>query len=131
MSGSKKFEMLCIIGCVVALCLGMLGGSSVSAQEPTAPPTIMQPPVLVPPSVVVAPPVMTQFQNYQIFLVRLLKLNAEIEAITLRIQVHEVMAALDPNDPFIQFDLQMLYFQLGMMQMELTEVRAALDYLNR
>jgi hypothetical protein len=99
----KKFLMCCAIA--------VLAGNLASAQESPQPPTY------------------SQYQLYQQFLARLLKINQEIAALTQKIAYYELVAAMNPDDPFLQYDLQILWMQLGMLQIEQTEVRLALDTL--
>ena len=100
------------------------------AMNPPVPmPPVLQPPVVVPPPVVVQPPVMADLQLYQQYLGRLLQINASIAMLTMRINTYEVVAAVDPEDPFIQYELQMMWGQLYMLQLEQTEVRFVLSTL--
>jgi len=121
MFSSKKFVLWVFVGCAVALCLGMLAGSNVSAQEPPSQPTVLvSPPVAQP----------VALNTYQQFLARLFHIKAEIARIESAIRIREILAQLDPEDVFLKYDLEILWFQLGMLQMELTEVRLALSVLS-
>ena len=106
----------------------------VTSPPVTPPAAVVQPPVLpspvVPPTAFVLPPVLPDFQLYQQYLARLLQINAEIAVLTARISIYEAVAAADPDDPFIQYDLQIMWGQLFMLQIEQTEVRLVLTTLN-
>jgi len=149
MQSSKKFGVWCVVAAVVAMCMGMLSGMAVvSAQDPTEGqyeqpmPPAGDGPVIPPmpdmPTEVAGegevpettlPPVPSDAQLYQQYLARLFQIKAEIESLQLRITIHQILLAAEPENQFIQDQLDLLWWQWGMLQMELTEVRFVLTTL--
>lgn len=153
MQSSKKFGVWCVVAAVVAMCLGMLSGMAVvSAQEPQDPmegqyeppatPAVDEPAIATMPDMPIEgdaegdvtetllPPVPSDLQLYQQYLARLFQIKAEIESLQLRITIHQILLAAEPDNLFIQNQLSVLWWQLFMLEMELTEVRSVLTTLN-